>query len=318
MDIEFVDPALAAEDGALVLREAWAPPVLHYTAGYLRWQLSFPGPPPRAALARESGDPAGFMAMTPRRLRMGGITSHAYLVSFLGVRPTYQGRGLAGRLYDLMFGDLRASGLPGVVFVEAHSESAQHLLARTAQRVGLRLRRLAAHRNHGHVARRNAPALSMAAAEITPERALEAVDACAAAGVIHAAPDLEVLAHHGRDPRPRKLVGVEESGRVTAAGSVALFEIKTAQGIDHVPTLEALYLPEPTAERLSALLRAASAAFAGQATSPAVSVPSVAALDPALLRAAGLRATGAVYDAFVCHLEGHPFAAAEATTLEVA
>jgi hypothetical protein len=78
-----------------------------------------------------------------------------------------------------------------------------------------------------------------------------------------------------------------------------------------------VFLPEPTSDRLGALLRAAAGAFTGIATTPVVSAPNLAALSADLLKAAGVRRTGASFDGFVVHAGHHPCLDADVTTIEV-
>ncbi|WP_437568198.1 GNAT family N-acetyltransferase [Sorangium sp. So ce542] len=318
MQLEHVDPIAAAEEASLVLREAWPPPALHYTADYLRWQLGFPGPAPRAVLAREGGEPAGFIGVAPRRFRFRGATSPGYVLSFVSVRPKFQGQGLASRLYGELLAGLRASGLPIVVFVEARSGPAQRVLYKAVKAAGLRRKQLATCRNHGFVPRASAaPTQAVARPTEAAAHVLAAIAACGDDRVLWSAPDAAQLEHSLRDPRPRRLLLVEEAGRPVGAAAVFLSEIATARGIDRVATVDALFLPEPTADRLAAVLRAASEAFAGQATAPVVSAPNLALVPHDQLKPAGARPTDAAFDAFVLLPGDGPWLDAEATNLEV-
>ncbi|WP_438023807.1 GNAT family N-acetyltransferase [Sorangium sp. So ce233] len=317
MQIEHVDPVAAAEEASLVLREAWPPPALHYTADYLRWQFSFPGPAPRAVLARDGGEPAGFIGVAPRRFRFRGVASEGYVLSFVSVRPRFQGQGLASRLYAELLAGLRASGLPIVVFVEAQSAPARRVLLKAVDKVGFQRKALAACRNHGFVPRASAAPLQAAAAPAAVEDVLAAIAACGEERVLWSAPDAAQIEHSLRDPRPRRLLRVEEAGRAVGAAAVFLSEIATAAGVERVATVDALYLPEPTADRVAAVLRAASTTFAGEATVPAVSAPNLAIVPGDQLRPAGARPTAATFDAFVVHPEGGPWMDAEVTNLEV-
>lgn len=318
MQIEHVDPIAAAEEASLVLREAWPPPALHYTADYLRWQLGFPGPAPRAVLALEGGEPAGFIGAAPRRFRFGGAESAGHVLSFVSVRPKFQGQGLASRLYSELLAGLRASGLPIVVFVDARSAPAQRVLFKAVEAAELKLKRLATCQNHGFVPRASvAPTRAVARPAGTVDDVLAAIAACGDGRVLWSAPDAAQLEHSLRDPRSRRLLLIEEAGRSVGAAAVFLSEIATARGIDRVATLDALFLPEPTADRLAAVLRAASEAFAGQATAPVVSAPNLAIVPQDQLRPAGARATGATFDAFVVHPGDGPWLDAEVTNLEV-
>ena len=116
---------------------------------------------------------------------------------------------------------------------------------------------------------------------------------------------------------PRRLLLVEEAGQAVGAAAVFLSEIATARGIDRVATLGPLFLPEPSADRLAAVMRAASEAFGGEATAPTVSAPNLAIVPQDQLRTAGVRATAATFDAFVVHPKGGSWLDAETTNLEV-
>ena len=146
---------------------------------------------------------------------------------------------------------------------------------------------------------------------------LAAIAACGDERVLWSAPDAAQLEHSLRDPRPRRLLRVEEAGRAVGAAAVFLSEVATAAGVERVATVDALYLPEPTADRVAAVLRAASTTFAGEATVPAVSAPNLAIVPGDQLRPAGARPTAAIFDAFVVHPEGGPWLDAEVTNLEV-
>ncbi|WP_437965560.1 GNAT family N-acetyltransferase [Sorangium sp. So ce260] len=317
MQLEHVDPIAAAEEASLVLREAWPPPALHYTADYLRWQLGFPGPAPKAVLAREGGEPAGFIGVAPRRFRFRGAVSAGYVLSFVSVRPKFQGQGLASRLYSELLAGLRGSGLPIVVFVEARSAPAQRVLFKAVEAAELSMKRLATCQNHGFVPRASAAPTQAVARPAGVDDVLAAIAACGDERVLWSAPDAAQLEHSLRDPRSRRLLLVEEAGRAVGAAAVFLSEIATARGFDRVATLDALFLPEPTADRLAAVLRATSEAFAGQATAPVVSAPNLAIVPPDQRRPAGARATDATFDAFVVHPDDGPWRDAEATNLEV-
>ncbi|WP_437544030.1 GNAT family N-acetyltransferase [Sorangium sp. So ce367] len=318
MKFERVDPVAAADEASFVLREAWSPPTLHYTAGYLRWQFGFPGPSPQAVLARKGREPAGFIGVAPRRFRFRGATSEGYVLSFVSVRPKFQGQGLASRLYTELLAGLRETPLPIAVFVEARSAPAQRVLFKAVAAVGLELKQLTACRNHGYLPRASAaPPRAVAAPASAVQDVLAVMATCSGERVLWSAPDAAHLEHALRDPRPRRLLLVEEAGQAVGAAVVFLSEIATARGIDRVATLGALFLPEPTADRLAAVMRGASEAFGGKATTPTVSAPNLAIVPEDQLRPAGVRATAATFDAFVIQPKGGPWLDAETTNLEV-
>jgi ribosomal protein S18 acetylase RimI-like enzyme len=318
MQFERVDPASVVEEASVVLREAWTAPVLHYTPDYLRWQLGFPGAPGQCVLARDGGEPAGFIGLAPRRFRFRGAETDGYVLSFVAVRPAYRRRGLAGELYAELLSGLRASGLPSAVFVEAQSQAARRVLLKAVERLGFKLKGLGQYVNYGFMAR---PKAALPAASVVESGSLEeaqrAIASCSAEGTLWSAPDRAQIEHALRDPRPRKLLLIQDGGSTVGAATVFLSEIVTSKGFDQVSTLDTVFLPEPTSDRMAALGRAAAAAFAGRATSPVVSAPSLATVAPDVLKAAGFMRTGAAYDGFVLHGEGHPCLEAEVTNLEV-
>lgn len=318
MQLERVDVTSVAEEASLVLREAWAAPVLHYTADYLRWQLGFPGTPAPCVLAREGGEPAGFIGLAPRRFRFRGAETDGYVLSFVAVRPAFRGRGLAGELYAELLGGLRATGLPSAVFIEAHAPAARHVLLKAVERLGFQVKPLGQHVNYGFLARAKAalPAATVVEAERV-EDALDPIAACGARDTLWSAPGRAQLEHALRDPRPRKLLLIQDGGRTVGAALVFLAEIVAVKGIEQVATIDTVFLPEPTPDRVAALARGAAAAFTGRTTASVVSAPSLANVPPDVLKAAGLVRTGAVYDAFLLHGERHPCLDAEVTNLEV-
>jgi GNAT superfamily N-acetyltransferase len=312
-----VEAASVVREAGPIVRESWVPPVLHCSDAYLGWQFGFPGPPALAVLARCDGDPAGFIAITPRRFRFRGAASHGFLFSFAGIRPSLQGRGLASTLYAEIMTAIRDQGLPTVAFIEAHLTRSMKLLTRTAERVGLTIKFLGHYANHGYVPHgaQGAPAAREARGV---DEALAVIDACADPRVLWAAPDAAELEHQLRDPRGRKILVVAEEGRITGGAAVMLAEVvNKAGGIDRVTTVDALFVPDPTPGRIAALFEGAARAFAGQATTDVVSAPNVATLPSDVVRAAGLRRTGALYLGMLLEREGHPFLEADVTNVEV-
>jgi ribosomal protein S18 acetylase RimI-like enzyme len=317
--VERVDPSSVVEEASLILREAWTPPVLHYSAQYLAWQFGFPGTA-QGAIARVGGEPAGFMAFWPRRFRFRGEALDGVVLSFLGVRPSFQGYGLGGKLYMELLEALREQKLISAVYVEANSPAAQKLLFKSVERAGFALKRLGQYVNHGYYQPWPDPVGGTAVAREARDldEVLAAIDACADPRVLWVAPGRAQLEHYLRDPRPRKLLVVEREGRVTSAGMALLMEIANkAGGIDRMITLQPVFLPDPSPDQVEALVRCAIDTFRGQATAPVVSMPSVATVPPEVLHAARLKPTGAVYDGFVIHAEPHPFLEADVTNLEV-
>jgi len=322
LTVERGDPTPVVEAAGRILRAAWAPPVLHYSDAYLKWQFGFPGGPAVAGMARDAGELAALIVATPRRFRFRGAASRGYLLSFLAVDPSLQGKGIAGKVYDEVLRGLRKTGLLTVVYLEAHSEAAQRSLSGSVKRVGFQMKKIGQYVNHGFAASSAASSAAPGALAAREARdlgeVLAAIDACKAPEVLWSAPDRAQLEHYLRDPRGRKMLVVEEEGRVTGAAMVFLSELTNKEGgLDRVATVDALFIPEPTVERVTALFRGAAEAFAGQTTGPVVSAPNVALLPPEVVRAAKIRPTGAVYEAYAIHGEGHPFMDAELSNLEI-
>src|SRR5688572_22337560 len=115
--IERVHGPDAATQASMILREAWQPPTVHYTAEYLRWQLSFPSPfPVPAFMAFDRTEPVGFAGMTARRFRCGTEVWDSGIVSFAAVRPQWRNSILGILVYKELFSTLRDSQLPFIGF----------------------------------------------------------------------------------------------------------------------------------------------------------------------------------------------------------
>ncbi|AKT43238.1 GNAT family N-acetyltransferase [Chondromyces crocatus] len=319
IEIERTDAVTLSEQSATVLREAWVPPVLNYSDEYLEWQLRFPGAPVIGVTARSGDDVGGFAAITPRRLKFRGEASLAYLLSFVAVRPAFRGRGVASKLYDELLDALKGSGLPAVVYVDEHSPAAQRSLLGSAERVGMRVKHLGQYANHGFAPSHESERIPLIVRDATDHgEVLSLIDACKDERVLWAAPDDALLDYYERDPRGRKLLVVEEEGVAVGAASVTLCEIMNTLGeVDRVTSVDSIWIPDPTMPRVATLFRGAAMAFLGQACSPVVSAPNVSAIPADVLRAARVRPTGAVYQAFALHSGDHPFLEAELTNLEV-
>src|SRR6187549_26368 len=125
--IEIVDPLTAAATASRILRAAWTPPCLDYSAAYLAWQFGFPGRlEPVVALAFLDGQPVGCAAATQRALVHNGRRIDAYVLSFVAVDPSARGHGLAGALYAGLLGAL-SPDVPVIAFAEPNS-AGEHLL----------------------------------------------------------------------------------------------------------------------------------------------------------------------------------------------
>jgi hypothetical protein len=93
----------------------------------------------------------------------------------------------------------------------------------------------------------------------------------------------------------------------------------TSTGLAHTSAVESVFLPEPSAEALAALLRFAGVCYAGQVGSPVVLAPNLWGIDPGVLRRAGARATPSAFRGHLFVPAGEDLlAGAEGTNLEIA
>lgn len=317
LDVEEVDALPFVEAISKVLLAAWPAPAVHYTVDFLKWQFTFPGPPARGALGRVKGEPAAFVGFAPRRLRRGREASPSYATAFLGVVPTLRGGGVANRVYGPMIGMVAASGLPCVGFVDVTTPAARRLLVKHTEAHGMTLTSLRLCRNWGFLERAGTPPALPHREAASPEEVLRVIDACASEDTLWTAPDREGLLHYAKDPRGRKFVVVEEGGSVVGAAMVMLSEVTSKEGVDRLVTVDAIWLPEPTAPRLRALFQASRAAFAGQASAPMVGAPNLGTIDDATAKSAGLRPTAAVYEPFVYQRGQSVFTSSSVTNQEM-
>lgn len=295
MRVELVDPAAAAE-AAVVQADAWRPPCLAYPAAYLRWELTAPGPPPLAALASDGGEPAGFAAALPRRARFRGADRDLYLVTFVAVRPGWQGRGLAARLYDTLLDAVRATGLPVVTYALAGS-GGQAALERAYPRAGWRLGSLGDFRLHATVVSPasppSPPPVDLAAFRRLPPRLPEA-------DALHDAPSAAGWEHLRADPRPRAtVVGRDAAGRVVAAGTVVRAPTLTPNGPAEVTVIDGLRYAPGGSAALREVVTAAGRLWPDADGRGVVTASNVTGVPAADLRAAGLRQTQTVFRGYV-------------------
>jgi hypothetical protein len=312
-----VDPVAFAAQAARILCAAWEPPCLRYSEAYLRWQFRFPGETEALASAGfVGGVPVAFLAVVPRRLRNVDRTIPVHLISFGATRPEHQGP-VSVATYDALLSVLRASGVPIVGFVEAGS-AAERMLTAVVVQSGYRIRSLGSYPVH---ASRHQPG---AAAGVTVEEAtdldefLAVVGRCDGPGVLWNAPDLRQLEHYGLDPRGRILL-IARDGRGGAIGAAmaVLTEAVTRQGPERVTALDNLFLPEPSAEVLQALLADAAGRWSDQVTSTVVTVPNPSGIPAGLLRSVGLRAIPARFNGFLLEPDDAAPTISFRTTLEV-
>ena len=323
--IERVDPLAMAEPASAILLESWPRPCIHYSPAYLRWQLSFPGTTPSVAVAAfGEGEPIACIATTPRRLRWRGIRVEVHVASFMAVRPSWRGRGVANRLFQAMLDALRDYDRPIVSFAEP--DSAGDWTARSAYpAAGFGMRPLGAYPLYGFLPRPGeAPAPAVKAIETAdPEGFLLRIGACTDDRTLWNDPDAAEWAHYQRDPRERATVELYGPSGEWLGGAVAVrSEVATAHGVDPVTTLESVFLPQLDSAMLRALCQYACGRWSGAQSSPAgafpLTAPNAWGIDPLILRAAGLRQTPRRFVGYLAHPDPkNPLLDASGTNLEI-
>jgi GNAT superfamily N-acetyltransferase len=321
--LERVDPYAFAEPASRILQEAWPPPTLRFSADYLRWQFSFPGPlPPLGVIAFDGDEPVGFVGMTPRRLRFRGHSGPAYLHSFGGVRPAWRGRGVAAELYAALLLERREPALPIVGWVE-EGAGGHRTLTRAASLAGFEvpLPTLGANPVYGYRPGRadSGDPLLEVVEDAEGTAFLEVARRCGAPDTIWNDPDEVILEHYRRDPRGRVFIVVRGAdGEAVGAAMLLHAEVVTARQLDRVATVDAVFLPRPNLDTLSSVLRFTARRWAPPGRPSVVSAPSLWTVPVEVRHAAGLRRMA---KGFQGQLEvpsrRHPYASAEGTNLEI-
>lgn len=315
--IERLSPIAACKEASALLRAAWTPPAVHYSAEYLAWQLSFPGPEPLAVGTIDpEGVLVGFAAATPRRLRLGETLDFAYLLSFVAVHPQQRGEGLAAHLYAALLAEITPTGRPIVTFA-AEGTAGERALLRAYPASGWELSVPIACTVQGGLPRAT-PEDVVIQASPEPESVAALADACGAESVLRSVPDSDALAHF-TSGSGRKVVRVDSAdGSPVAAGIVASAEFVTAEGVHRSPVVEAFFCPDSARAANALQTLCHYAATHAEGTGP-VLFYNLQGVDAAALRAAGLRRTPTPFRAFLAAPDGsdHPFLQATATSLEI-
>jgi hypothetical protein len=316
--VEVVDPVAFAARAANILRSAWAPPCLSYSEDYLRWQFRFPGEPEAVASAAiVGGEPVAFLAVMPRRLRFEGRALPVHLMSFGATTPEHQGP-ISVVTYETLLSVLQDGGVPIVGFVEAGS-AAERMLIAVVARSRYRIRSLGSYPVHAYRHRADAAVGAVAVEEATDlDEFLAVVARCDGPGVLWNAPDLRQLEHYVLDPRGRVLlIARDRRGEAVGAAMCVLSEVITRQGFERVTALDNLFLPEPLAEPLQALLADAAGRWRDRVTSTVITVPNPSGIPADVLRWVGLRATASRFNGLLFEPSHAAPTDALRTTLEV-
>jgi hypothetical protein len=154
------------------------------------------------------------------------------------------------------------------------------------------------------------------AADLEEFRAV--VERCQGEATLWNAPDTRQLEHYRTDPRGRALVlARNRKGKPVGAAMLVLSEAITRQGPERVAMVDNLFLPDPTAGILKALLDAAARRWRDRVTSPVVTVPNTFGIDAGLIRSAGLRSTPSRFVGHLFTTADGPLPDVRGTTLEV-
>jgi len=319
MAIRLVHGTDFAQEASRILEEAWKPPALRYTPEYLRWQMSFPSAADMpSVMAFDGAEPIGFAGTSARRVKHGATEFEAAIVSFVSVRPAWQGRRIAAEMYRTLLDATAKSGIPVVTFAAAESGGDRALL-RAYPEAGFRVQPLGAYMNYGFVGKAAGPEgawRSYAADDpcifetMTPQLDGEAT-------VLWSLPTRAQFEHYFADPRPRKLIVAEHrSTGVRGAGFVVRSEVRSANGIVPITTLENVWLPSPAAGCIQCLLQAAAEAWPN-AGAMLLTCPNLSGVDDSALTAIRARKSGGRYSGYFCTAGQQPLATMERTNLEI-
>lgn len=316
--IEHVNPVEFADDASRVLEESWPAPHVRYSPAYLRWQFRFPGPlPPLGVAAFDRDEPIGFAGATPRWARFRGHRAPLYLVSFVSVRPAWRRQGIGGALYAELLRHIQQAQAPVVTFAETRSAGQRRLLT-AYETAGFHARPLGEYPVYGYLPPPNPPAPGNAEWTEQISCVLPLIQTADDTRIIRHDPDETVMNHLSADPRLRRAVLVRGPDGTSAGVMVVQSEIVTRAGAELAWLIEHPYLSQPSPKLLRNMLLAIARHSAAPAGPVFITAPNVSGIDPALLRAAGLRQTRSVFAGYVCAMNAsHPFLQADATDLDV-
>jgi len=324
MEYRLVDGADFASSASVILQRAWQPPGLFYSAEYLEWQLSFPGPFPVPAVAAFDGSkPVGFAASAHRRVRCGTAAIDAVIVSFVGVDPDFRSRGIAAGLYANLLAVIAKHAIPVLTYAQSGSAGAR-AIERAYPLAGFSLHPLGAFPVYGFLVRPETDVQAWAPAAAGQESAIlrSLVDsAVTGAGRILSDPSAAQLQHYLADPRGRRLlVQRNGAGHATGAAWAVPIEHTSANGSHSVITLDCVWLSTERVDALPGLAAAAARLWPDPSSRQPVVVQasSLAGFDPQTLRQAGFRQIATPFQGYgAVSSARHPVLKASGSNLEV-
>jgi hypothetical protein len=320
MRFERVDPSAFIEPASRILQEAWQSRCILYSPEYLRWQFTFPAGSSVGLAAIDGDEPVGFVAATLWRLRLRHHPVRVWIPGFGAVRPGWQGGGAAGILWRTFVKILRAFGLPVIAFSQLDSRVERFTL-KVFRAGGFQARNFGDYRTYAWRPQGSAGPTPPTCSISSDDAAfLEVARRCLDPHTLWHDLDAATLGHYARDPRSSVRVLVRgPQGEAVGAALLARSEVVTAAGIEFHAAVESIFLPEPSAEILTALFCFAAAHYAGKVSSPVVLAPNLWGIDPAILRLAGVRATPSAFRGhlYVPSPGDDPFAGTEGTNVEI-
>lgn len=287
VQVRSVDPMAFADEASMVLRSAWRPPCLDYTPEYLRFQLGFPSSLSSIGVAAWQGaEPVGFVAATGRRTNLGDL----YLSSFLSLRPgTVSSVALA--LVRTEIREVLRSARPMLVFAEVGSVG--EYLLRTLEILGLSKYQIGEYRVHSALPIQ--PPEGYVVTSVTAGQWFAAADTMRDDTLLSPAFDTPTLLQFASAPGRRKFLVVSRDGVPLIVAMLGLTEMSTQSGTCRVPALHYVRMSTEDPDALVALVGAAN-----ESAGTVVTVPNTVGIPPEVARAARLRATGAVFAAYLC------------------
>jgi GNAT superfamily N-acetyltransferase len=301
-----------------LLNEAWNPPAIHYTAAYMAWQRTFPAPwQLPAAIALDCETLVGFAGTTARRLQHGSQVEWAIIVSFVAVKPHRQRLGIAGALYDTLLDALRKLHAPVVTFAIPGS-AGERTLRRAYARSGFQIRPFGTYASHMAMAPETAELANWESFVGDPGELLPRIAEYCAADETLAwnAPDHAEITHYVMDPHKRAFVALRRRGQDWCGGAFLVeTELRSAQGVHVIPTIESVFLRREDAVALPLLFNKART-WGKPSSTGMIAAPNLVAFDEATLQKARIRRVGAGFQGYACGLSS-PLGNALATTVEI-
>lgn len=309
-----LDPVVEIPAAAALLRQAWTPPCLCYSDMYVGWQLTWAGPVrPRAIAATAGSRVVGVIAIVPRRIRVCDRVTIVYVLSFFAVHPAYRGQRIGAGMAERI---LAASDRATFAYTAPGGLSGAVLAAAAVSR-GWTVREAGEVRTYARAAPRRDHDLQAPAREATIDEFLAAVEHCHAPSIAWSHPTAEQLRHHLADPRGSCLAIVQNSADSVAGALIVRSQVITARGVEHVPSLDSVFLEGACAPALDALATFAQHRWDSDGAA-VVTAPNLQAVEADGIRSAGFRATRSAFNLSVMGPERDPVVREmTATNLEV-